>query len=103
MPGYGISDDIAAYIQENEQLKAENGQLRQENERLKKALTEASRLTIPDRLDTEIALQEEKLQDLYLKRRGKMIDDYYGWCSVCGRERVAVADGCDTCYGCLKG
>ena len=110
MPGYGSSDNIAYYMRENEQLKAENGSLRTENanlkgqvQRLNKALIEASRVTLPDRsLTAKINVKEQELNNLYMKRRGTMIDDYYGWCCVCGRHRVAVRDGLDTCEKCLR-
>jgi regulator of replication initiation timing len=98
MVGQGMADDYAALIQENKRLVAEN-------ERLKKALEKAlADLPKTDpRLTSRIDAAERNLQDMYLKRRGTMIDDYYGWCAVCGRERVAVRDGLDTCDFCLRG
>ena len=35
-------------------------------------------------------------------RRGTMINRDWGWCVVCGNERVDVSDGIDTCDACLK-
>ena len=34
-------------------------------------------------------------------RKGTMIDEEWGWCLVCGNERVHVAGGIDTCKACI--
>lgn len=36
-------------------------------------------------------------------RRGRMATESWGWCCACGRELVNVAEGYDTCEGCVAG
>ncbi|MCI0561435.1 MAG: hypothetical protein MN733_23355 [Nitrososphaera sp.] len=52
-------------------------------------------------LTTKISSLEEELKNLYAQRAGRMIDDAFGWCCVCGRNTVCATDGNDTCPECL--
>ncbi len=54
-------------------------------------------------LDDQIAKAAMQLATLYQKRRGLMVDDTTGWCALCGKYRVAVAQGAGTCENCSSG
>ncbi len=44
---------------------------------------------------------ENELETLYGKRKGKMVDNDWGWCVGCGKVKVCATDGDDTCGDCL--
>jgi hypothetical protein len=51
-------------------------------------------------LTRQINAYESALVDLYRARRGKMVDNSWGWCIGCGKVMVCAAGGDDTCGGC---
>lgn len=51
--------------------------------------------------DEAARLGEALLDAAACLRRGRMASESWGWCCVCGRELVNVAEGCDTCGVCL--
>ena len=52
-----------------------------------------------------IASAEERLDDLYRHRAGRLVDGIYGvgWCVGCGQAQVNCSEGYDTCPRCLNG
>lgn len=51
--------------------------------------------------DRRITRKTDGLDALYQQRRGRMTGEEYGWCVLCGRNRVNAAGGYGACTDCL--